>query len=75
MQAVRRGFRSLALPRRHEQRRGSRGALRGVDVDPLGRTSLSIFYPAKGMVPDDEQEKAIAVRLPMKPKAGAGHGS
>ena len=75
MQAVRRGFRSLALPRRHEQRRSSRWALRGADVDPLGRTSLSMFYPAKGMVPDDEQEKAIAMRHPMKQRAGAGHGS
>ena len=34
-----------------------------------------MFYPEKGMVPDDEQEKDIAMRHPMKQRAGAGHGS
>ncbi|CAG0997802.1 hypothetical protein BURK2_02791 [Burkholderiales bacterium] len=34
--------------------------------EPLGHTSLSIFYQAKGRVPEAEEEKAIAMRLTMK---------
>ena len=36
--------------------------------EPLGHTSLSIFYQAKGMVPEAEEEKGLAMRLTMKKK-------
>lgn len=39
--------------------------------EPLGHTSLSIFYQAKGMIPEAEDEKAAAMRLTMKSR-GAG---
>ncbi len=34
--------------------------------EPLGHTSLSMFYQRKGMIPEAEDEKAIAMRLQMK---------
>jgi Flp pilus assembly protein TadD len=34
--------------------------------DPLGHTSLSMFYQRKGMIPEAEEEKALAMRLGMK---------
>jgi Flp pilus assembly protein TadD len=34
--------------------------------EPLGHTSLSIFYQGKGMIPEAEDEKAIAMRLQLK---------
>ncbi|HYB11883.1 MAG TPA: tetratricopeptide repeat protein [Myxococcota bacterium] len=36
--------------------------------EPLGHTSLSIFYQRKGMIPEAEEEKALAMRLSMKRK-------
>jgi Flp pilus assembly protein TadD len=39
--------------------------------EPLGHTSLSIFYQRKGMIPEAEEEKAIAMRLGMKKKASS----
>jgi len=36
--------------------------------EPLGHTSLSIFYQRKGMIPEAEAEKAVAMRLGMKRK-------
>ncbi|MCP5055316.1 MAG: tetratricopeptide repeat protein [bacterium] len=33
--------------------------------EPLSHTSLSIFYQQKGMIPEAEEEKAIAMRLQM----------
>jgi len=36
--------------------------------EPLGHTSLSIFYQRKGMIPEVEAEKAVAMRLGMKRK-------
>lgn len=36
--------------------------------EPLGHTSLSIFYQRKGMIPEAEAEKALAMRLGMKRK-------
>jgi Flp pilus assembly protein TadD len=36
--------------------------------EPLGHTSLSIFYQRKGMIPEAEEEKAVAMRLGMKRK-------
>ena len=38
--------------------------------EPLGHTSLSIFYQAKGMIPEAEAEKAIALQLSMKRQKG-----
>ena len=34
--------------------------------EPLAHTSLSIIYQQKGMVPEAEEEKAVAMRLQMK---------
>ena len=34
--------------------------------EPLAHTSLSIIYQQKGLVPEAEEEKAIAMRLQMK---------
>jgi Flp pilus assembly protein TadD len=34
--------------------------------DPLGHTSLSMFYQRKGMIAEAEEEKALAMRLGMK---------
>jgi tetratricopeptide (TPR) repeat protein len=34
--------------------------------EALGHTSLSIFYQRKGMIPEAEDEKAIATRLAMQ---------
>ena len=31
--------------------------------DPLAHTSLSIFYQRKGMIPEAEREKALAIQL------------
>ena len=34
--------------------------------EPLGHTSLSIFYQGKGMIPEAEEEKAVAMRLQLR---------
>ncbi len=34
--------------------------------EPLGHTSLSMFYQRKGMIPEAEEEMAIASRLSMQ---------
>lgn len=34
--------------------------------DPLGHTSLSMFYQRKGMIAEAEEEKAAAARLAMQ---------
>ena len=34
--------------------------------EPLGHTSLSIFYQQKGMIAEAEDEKALAMQLQMK---------
>jgi tetratricopeptide (TPR) repeat protein len=34
--------------------------------EPLGHTSLSMFYQRKGMIPEAEEEKAVAARLTMR---------
>ena len=38
--------------------------------EPLGHTSLSMFYQQKGMIPEAEDEKAIAMRLTMQQQGG-----
>jgi len=40
--------------------------------EPLGHTSLSIFYQGKGLIPEAEDEKAVAMRLQMKQQKNAG---
>ena len=37
--------------------------------DPLSHTNLSILYQSKGMIPEAEDEKAIAMRLQMRSRA------
>ena len=39
--------------------------------EPLGHTSLSMFYQQKGMIPEAEDEKARAMQLSMKQQGGA----
>jgi Flp pilus assembly protein TadD len=39
--------------------------------EPLAHTSLSMFYQRKGMIPEAEAEKALALRLQMKKKGAA----
>ena len=39
--------------------------------EPLGHTSLSIFYQQKGMIPEAEDEKAEAMQLSMKRESGS----
>ena len=34
--------------------------------DPLGHTNLSLFYMRKGMIPEAEVEKALAMQLQLK---------
>ncbi len=34
--------------------------------EPLGHTSLSMFYQRKGLIPEAEDEKAIAMRLTLR---------
>ncbi len=36
--------------------------------EPLNHTNLSILYQSRGMVPEAEEEKAIAMQLEMKSK-------
>ncbi|UCE85815.1 MAG: tetratricopeptide repeat protein [Deltaproteobacteria bacterium] len=38
--------------------------------DPLGHTSLSIFFQKKGMIREAEDEKALATRLQTKQQTG-----
>ena len=38
--------------------------------EPLGHTSLSMIYMEKGMIPEAEDEKALAMRLQMKKQGG-----
>ncbi len=48
------------------------GQLVALDPDePLGHTSLSIFYQNKGLIQEAEDEKAIAMRLQMKANRSA----
>ena len=39
--------------------------------EPLGHTSLSMFYQRKGMIPEAEDERAIAMQLTMRHQQGA----
>jgi Flp pilus assembly protein TadD len=38
--------------------------------EPLSHTSLSMIYMRKGMIPEAEDEKAIAMQLQMKQQGG-----
>jgi Flp pilus assembly protein TadD len=39
--------------------------------EPLNHTNLSILYQSRGMVPEAEEEKAIAMQLELKAKRNA----
>ena len=38
--------------------------------DPLSHTSLSMFYQRKGMIPEAEEERAVALELGAKRQGG-----
>ena len=49
-------------------------AIRIAELDPddvLAHTSLSVLYQKKGMIPEAEEEKAIAMQIQMKQQARA----
>lgn len=39
--------------------------------DPLSHTNLSILYQMKGMIPEAEEEKAVAMQLEMASRSGS----
>jgi Flp pilus assembly protein TadD len=60
---------AIALQRHGDLDGALVAAQRLVELEPdeaLGHTSLSIIYQLKGMVPEAEDEKALAMRLQMK---------
>lgn len=60
---------TMALQRKGDLDAALEAARRLVDLEPedaLAHTSLSIIYQQKGMVPEAEEEKALAMRLQMK---------
>ena len=62
---------AMALHRSGDNDAAIEAGRRLVALEPdeaLSHTSLSIFYQAKGMVPEAEDEKAIAMQLTMKQK-------
>lgn len=59
---------AMALAQQGDLDGAIEAGLRLVELEPeeaLGHTSLSIFYQRKGMIPEAEEEKAIATRLAM----------
>lgn len=64
---------AMALARSDDLDGAIEAGLRAVELDPdepLGHTSLSMFYQQKGMIPEAEDEKAIAMRLSMQRQGG-----
>jgi len=60
---------AMALSRKGDLDGAIAAARRLVELEPeepLAHTSLSIFYQQKGMIPEAEEEKALAMRLQMK---------
>ncbi|MEN8185339.1 MAG: tetratricopeptide repeat protein [Myxococcota bacterium] len=60
---------AMALDRQGDLDAAIEAARRLVELEPdepLSHTSLSMIYMRKGMVPEAEEEKAIAMRLQMK---------
>lgn len=64
---------AMALDRQGDLDAAIEAARRLVELEPdepLSHTSLSMIYMRKGMVPEAEQEKAIAMQLQMKQSRG-----
>ena len=60
---------AMALEKRGDLDGAIEAAERMIALDPddvLGHTSLSRFYQRKGMVPEAEEEQALAAQLQMK---------
>jgi Flp pilus assembly protein TadD len=60
---------AMALAQQEDLDGAIEAAERLVELEPddaLGHTSLSMFYMRKGMIPEAEEEKAIATRLSMR---------
>ena len=60
---------AMALGQQGELDGAIQAALHLIELEPeepLGHTSLSMFYMRKGMIPEAEDEKAIAMRLTMR---------
>lgn len=60
---------AMALQRKGDLDGALEAARRLVELEPeeaLAHTSLSIIYQQKGMIPEAEEEKALAMRLQMK---------
>jgi tetratricopeptide (TPR) repeat protein len=60
---------AMALEKAGDLDAAIEAARRLIELEPdeaLGHTSLSRFYQRKGMIPEAEDEKAIATRLAMK---------
>jgi tetratricopeptide (TPR) repeat protein len=60
---------AMALAQREDLDGAIEAAKQLIALEPdeaLGHTSLSIFYQRKGMIPEAEDEKAIAMQLSMR---------
>jgi len=60
---------AMALEKAGDLDAAIEAARRLIELEPeeaLGHTSLSRFYQQKGMIPEAEDEKAIATKLAMK---------
>ena len=60
---------AMALDRSGDVDGAIKAGQRVVELDPeepLGHTSLSIFYQKRGQIPEAEEEKALATQLTMK---------
>lgn len=60
---------AMALAQQQDLDGAIEAGKRLVELEPdeaLGHTSLSMFYMRKGMIPEAEEEKAIATRLSMR---------
>jgi tetratricopeptide (TPR) repeat protein len=60
---------AMALARSDDLDGAIEAARKAIELEPdepLGHTSLSMFYQQKGMIPEAEDEKALATRLTMQ---------
>ncbi|MDH3519561.1 MAG: tetratricopeptide repeat protein [Myxococcales bacterium] len=65
---------SLAQRQRGDLDAGIRAAQRLIELepdDPLSHTNLSILYVKKGMIPEAEEERALAMQLQLRAQRGA----
>ncbi len=66
---------AMALSRLDDLDGAIEAGRKAVELDPdepLGHTSLSMFYQQKGMIPEAEDEKALAMQLSMRRDSGGG---